>query len=208
MKKIFIVLTLFSVLTFTSVAKASEVLVSTTNQEINLPPNVYDANSLQIHMRKNLYYGEDRVIPGYFEYFQLPPILEFSRIGDCDDFSTYTWYYLSLMNYHTKRYILFLEYGEETVGHAVTLFLDNDKTYSVFSNQQIFKTQQTNPIDAIKDVYPTWKIIFTWNATKYGYLTVSEVYADIIPVDFININVKASYYWEKMKDMVLDYVDY
>jgi len=74
----------------------------------DLPENVYNASSLQIHMRQQFYYANDRVIPDYFEYFQMPPILEFSRVGDCDDFSIYSNYYLYLMGYDTHQFILIL----------------------------------------------------------------------------------------------------
>ena len=195
MKKLFIILALLFVLIPSAFA-------------IDLPPQVYDASSLQIYMRKNFYYGEDRVIPGYFEYFQLPPVLEFTRIGDCDDFATYSWYHLAKMGYVAQTYALILEYDNETVGHAITVFLDKDGTYSVFSNQLMFKTLETNPLDAIKDIYPSWTIIFEWNATRYGYLTVEEVYTDFVPVDFVNIKTGISYYWDIVKDKVFNYVDF
>lgn len=172
-----------------------------------LPENVYDANSLQIHMRQNFYYGHDRIIPNYFEYFQAPQILEFTRVGDCDDFSIYSWYYLNLMGYNPQKFLLILKDDEEIVGHAITVFLDEDDTFSIFSNQYLFKTLKTNPIEAIKDVYSTWQIIYLWNPTKIGYLTVDDVYNDAKPIEFIDIETMLKYYSEKLKNKVLDYVD-
>lgn len=173
----------------------------------NLPENVYDANSLQIHMRQKFYYGYDRIIPNYFEYFQAPAILEFTRVGDCDDFSLYSWYYLKIMGYNTQKFLLILKDENKLVGHAITVFLDNDNTFSVFSNQLIFKTLQQDPIEAIKDIYSTWQIIFLWNPTKIGYLTSKEVYNDAKPIIFINIETMFKYYLEKIKKKVLNYVD-
>jgi len=194
MKKIILVLIL--VLTLSASAFA-----------FDLPENVYDANSLQIHMRQNFYYGHDRVIPEYFEYFQYPVVLEFTRIGDCDDFSLYSWYYLKLMGYNTQKFLIILKDGDEIVGHAITVFLDNDNTFSVFSNQYIFKTLKINPIEAIIDIYPTWQIIYLWNPIKIGYLTVDDVYNDAEPIIFIDKKTMLKYYSEKLKNEVFDYVD-
>ena len=183
------------------------ILVSPTFA-IELPENVYNTTSLQIHMRQNFYYGMDRVIPNYFEYFQFPQILEFTRIGDCDDFAMYSWYYLKIMGYDAEKYVLFLKDEEEIVGHAVTVFYDsNDSTYTLFSNQYLFKTLKTTPLEAIKDIYSTWQIIFKWSPTKIGYLTVEEVFNDCEPLDFIDLKTEVDYYYEKYKIKVLDYVD-
>jgi len=174
----------------------------------DLPDGVYNATSLQIHMRQNFYYGYDRVLPDYFEYFQSPSILEFSKIGDCDDFATYSWYYLKVMHYDVQRYTLILKDGEEIVGHAVTVFYDIiENGYSVFSNQYLFKTLKDNPVDAIKDIYPTWQIIFKWTPSKLGYLTATEVYNDFEPVAFVDLKTAILYYYGKTKLKVLDYVD-
>jgi len=181
--------------------------LSVSSFALDLPEGVYNATSLQIHMRKNFHYGNDRVIPNYFEYFQAPQILEFTRVGDCDDFSLYSWYYLSQMGYNPMKFILILKDDEELVGHAITVFFDTDNTFSVFSNQYIFKTLQDKPLNAIKDIYPTWQIIFIWTPTKIGYLTSEEVYKDTIPVDFVNVQTMMLYYCEYFKNKVLDYVD-
>lgn len=194
MKKIILLLILILTLSISAIAQ-------------ELPKNVCDASSLQIYMRQNFYYGADRVIPNYFEYFQAPAVLEFTRIGDCDDFSFYSWYYLRIMKYNPQKYLVILKDGEEIVGHAITVFKDVDKTYSVFSNQFLFKTLQLTELDAIKDIYPTWQIIFLWNPTKIGYLTVDEVYQNAQPILFIDLDTKIKYYFEKLKKKVLDYVD-
>lgn len=174
----------------------------------NLPENVKDANTLQIHMRKNFYYAHDRVPSKYDEYFQLPAVLEFTRIGDCDDFAIYSTYYLYQMNYKVFPYVILLEVNGEIVGHAITVFYDKaDKTYSIFSNQYIFKTLETNPIEAIKDVYENWVIIYEWKFSKVGYLTFDEVYADCEPVDFVDLQTMMAYYINKLKESIFDYVD-
>lgn len=174
----------------------------------DLPEGVYNATSLQIYMRQNFYYKCDRVLPDFFEYFQTPSVLEFSRIGDCDDFAIYSWYYLKAMHYNAQRYILLLKDGEEYVGHAVTVYYDAiENGYSVFSNQYLFKTLKDNSVDAIKDIYPTWQIIFKWTPSKLGYLTANEVYNDCKPVAFVGLKTALKYYFEKAKEKVLDYVD-
>jgi len=174
----------------------------------DLPENVKDANTLHIHMRQNFYYAHDRVIPQYDEYFQAPVILEFTRVGDCDDFAIYSSYYLLKMGYQVQPYVLILQDGNEFVGHAITVFYEeSNNTYSVFSNQYLFKTLKTDPIEAIKDIYPTWTIIYQWNFSKIGYLTFKEVYADCDPVAFVDLETKIRYYIETIKEKVLDYVD-
>jgi len=173
-----------------------------------LPENIFDANSLQIHMRKNFYYGNDRLIPNYFEYVQLPNILEFTKVGDCDDFAVYSFYYLSIMNYEAQPYILFIKDNDKIEGHAITVFLDSDNTYSIFSNRLILKTLKTDPIDAIKDVYKDWQAILKWYPSKFGYLTEKDIYDNCIPVEFININTTMLYYLSFLDFIKIETINY
>jgi len=135
-----------------------------------------NSNELQIYMRQNFRYTLDNVVEPYFDYFESPEILEFSRMGDCDDFATYSWYHLNEMDIKAQRYVLWGKtYEGEDYGHAITVFLDkDDNTYSIFTNQYVLKTSEKNPIDAIKDIYVNWEIICMWNPTKYGLITYEE----------------------------------
>jgi len=187
MKKIGLIILFLFMLVFNSFAN-------------DLPEGVIDAKTLQIHMRQIFYYGHDRVLPDFFEYFQKPEILEFTRVGDCDDFSIYSDYYLNILKYRSQKYILILEEDGEKQGHAVTVFLDNDGTYSVFSNQYVFKTSKFYPVDAIKDVYSSWFVICKWNPTKFGYLTHEEVWKDTTLVEYKNLQ---AYYYFFAKKTIL-----
>lgn len=131
-------------------------------------------NDIQIHMRTQFVYALDRVFDEYFEYNQLPFVLEFTRMGDCDDFALYSYYYLQHLKIESKMYVLYLKVNDEIVGHAVTVFLTDNGTYSVFSNQHIFPTHETNALNAIKNLYPTWQFVGEWNPQKFGYLTYDE----------------------------------
>lgn len=137
------------------------------------------AKDIHIYLRENFTYTNDVVTKGHDEYVQRPEILEFSKAGDCDDFAIYTWAKLTKSHYYAQPYCLYLEYNKEIVGHAITVFLDDDGTYSVFSNQLLLTTNKTNPIDAIKNIYPTWKIIFLWNPTHFGQVTRADFNKDL-----------------------------
>ena len=139
-------------------------------------------SDLQIHMRKNFTYHEDVIVRDYFDYFQLPQILEFTKVGDCDDFALYSWYYLTEMGYQAIPFVFWgTSYEGEKYGHAITVFLDDDGTYSIFSNTLLFKTKQTNPLDAILDVFKTWDVIAIWTPTKFGLVHYEEFEKDIKP---------------------------
>ena len=68
----------------------------------------------------------------------------------------------------------------------------------MFSISHIYYTLTTNPIDAIKDVYPTWRIIGTFSPVKYGNVKFSE---HLNSVTFTNIydeeNYKDVQKWKK-----------
>ena len=152
-------------------------------------------NELQIYMRQNFRYANDKIVEPYFDYFEKPEILEFSKMGDCDDFATYSWYYLNEMGIKAQRYVLWGKtYEGEDYGHAITVFLDKqDNTYSIFTNQYILKTNKKNPINAIKDIYVNWRIICTWNPTKYGLVTYEEMKKDITLCETKNIKSKLKF---------------
>lgn len=164
MKKImYIFITMFMIFNF-----------SLTNS--NAEPKFNSSKDISIYMRNNFTYTLDKVVKSYFDYFQTPAVLEFSKMGDCDDFATYSWYYLSKLNIPAQRYVFWGidSNTKEEYGHAITVFLEKDKTYSIFSNQYIIFTKKTDPIEAIKDVYTSWTIICEWNPTKYGLVTYQE----------------------------------
>ena len=144
------------------------------------------SKELQIYMRRNFYYTEDKIPRDYFEFIQSPVALELSRMGDCDDFATYSWYYLRQMNIKALRYALWMEQG----GHVVTVFLDNDGTYSIFSNYFLAKTDKTTAKEAIKDIYPKWLILCEWNPTKYGLVTREEFRDTLYNHEFVNLVAK------------------
>ena len=165
-----------------------------------------NANELQIYMRQNFTYQQDSVVDPYFDYFQLPCILEFSKMGDCDDFATYSWYYLNEMGIKATRYVLWGRTRKsENYGHAITVFLDTDNTYSIFSNQYVFKTLKTDPVEAIKDLYKSWKIICEWHPIKYGLVMYSEFRKDIIYCDSKDIKSMALYIIRKTIGDTYDY---
>ena len=155
------------------------------------------ATDIQIYMRENFIYGQDVQIENYFEYFQLPSILEFSKLGDCDDFATYSYSYLQKLNIISQRYILYILVDNKPMGHAITVFLDTDNTYSIFTNQYILKTHETTPLDAIKNntsddngglvTYKKWLIICEWHPRKYGRVTFEDFKKDIVFKDAITI---------------------
>jgi len=168
-------------------------ILATSSFAFNLPKNVYNANTLQIYMRQNFFYTRDVIPYDYFEYVQLPHILEFTRQGDCDDFATYSFFWLKQLNYDAHRYILIIDNEGISVGHAITVFLDDDHTYSIFTNQYILKTNKKVLIDAIKDIYPHWEIIALWLPIKYGLLSVQELYENIFPIEFRSEEIRQKY---------------
>ena len=149
---------------------------------ININTSVIDSpESLHLYMRNNFYYKEDYTPDDYWEYFQLPHILEFSRVGDCDDFAIYTYYHLHKLNYEANLYVLIVEVNDEYIGHAVTTFKDDDGTISIFSNTQLFITNQTDEIHAIQDIYKDyWVMIYKWFPSKFGLVKYAEVADDFI----------------------------
>jgi len=169
------------------------VLLFSTNVLYSYAQSFNCANELQIYMRQNFIYHADTIVQPYFDYFQTPDILEFSKIGDCDDFATYSWHYLWKMGMKADRYILYIEKDEKILGHAITVFLDIDNTYSVFTNQYILKTLAVKPVDAIKDVYINWVLICNWYPTKYGLITYDEFKTTINFCDAKELKYQALY---------------
>jgi len=164
------------------------------------------ASELQIYMRQNFHYKKDYVPKPYYEYFQSAVMLEFSKVGDCDDFATYSWYYLKEMGIEATRYIFWGKtYEGEGYGHAVTVFLDTDNTYSILTNKLILKTKQINPIEAIKDVYKTWKIICEWHPQKYGLMIVQEVFQDLTLYETKDLASKMKYFLQRDKAENVNY---
>lgn len=144
---------------------------------------------LHLYLRDNFIYTNDIITKGNREYVQLPEVFEFSKAGDCDDFAVYTWTKLKEMNYYVQPYCLYMEMQGQIVGHAITVFLDDDGTYSIFSNQWIAYTNKTNALDAIKEVYPSWLLIELWNPSHYGQVTKKDFEQDLIFVDARNIEI-------------------
>lgn len=152
---------------------------------------------IQIYMRTQFVYANDRVFGEYFEYNQLPFILDFTRLGDCDDFALYSYYNLQKLNIESTMYVLYLKSNEQVLGHAITVFKNNYDTYSVFTNNIILPTNQTDPIEAIKDVYPTWLFIGEWHPKKFGYLTHAEFIDAVQAKVFRNLESIINYFrWE------------
>ena len=167
MKKLFLIIGTFIIFCLFNIGQAQSKLLK-------------NANDLQIYMRRNFSYKKDTVVKNYFEYFQIPSVLEFSRAGDCDDFALYSYYYLDQMNYDAKMFFVYsVSYNGKSYGHAITVFLDDDNTYSIFSNAFIIKTDKTNALEAIKDVNETWVEIYIWRPTKFGLVTKEEVNKDM-----------------------------
>lgn len=165
------------------------ILICMFSYNIEASEKYINANELQIYMRQNFIYNEDSVVEPYFDYFQLPSVLEFSKMGDCDDFATYSWYYLNKMGIKATRYVLWGKTREdESYGHAITVFLDTDNTYSIFSNKYVYKTLKTEPVEAIKDLYKLWNIICEWHPTQYGLVMYSEFTKDVTYCNSKDIN--------------------
>lgn len=162
---------------------------------------INNAKELHIYLRKNFVYTQDVVTKGHQEYIQRPEILEYSKAGDCDDFSVYTWARLTQLNYYAQPYVLFLEINGEIVGHAITVFLDEDSTYSIFSNQWIIVTNQVNPVDAIKEAYPSWIIIYRWQPNHFGQVTSKDFQTEITVVSFRNVEV-LKFFQQKNKSLI------
>jgi len=172
----------------------SKVLVSRPNSpSITLIEGMDNAKALSIYMRDTMYYFSDQAPLDYFDYFQTPEVLSFSRHGDCDDFAIYSKAMLHKLGYSAQTYYVSYvrptDTGFESVEHAITVFLDG-QYYSVFSNKEILATFERSPILAIKALYPTWKTIAILEPVKYGYVTYSE---------FID-SLKNSIYAPKEKD--------
>lgn len=159
------------------------------------------AKKLHIYLRDNFVYTQDTVTKGHQEYIQRPEILEYSKAGDCDDFSVYTWARLTKLNYYAQPYVLYLEINGEIVGHAITVFLDEDNTYSVFSNQWIIVTNQNNPIDAIKEAYPSWIIIYRWQPEHFGQVSSKDFQTEIIFVSARTLEV-LKFFQQKNKALI------
>lgn len=135
---------------------------------------VVDANTLSIYMRENFTWMQDQVPIPYVEYLQLPAVLNFSRHGDCDDFAIFSNSALKTLYYQSQIYTLFYVDNGQIVGHAITVYLDNN-VYNIFTNQYIFTTLETDPISAIKKCYPSWLMIYKFNPVTYGYLTLKQI---------------------------------
>lgn len=163
-------------------------------------PAFKNANDIQIHMRQNFIYQVDRIPYGYFEYFQIPAMLEFSRMGDCDDLSLYSYYYLEQLGYEATQFLLWINNEEEIVGHAITVFLDDDETYSIFSNRIILKTKETNAILAIVDVYPDWLVICLWTPKHFGLVRLEQFKEDVKLVVAKNVSSYISYLKLRIKN--------
>jgi len=170
-------------------------LLLSTSTCFALPENVKTPKDLTIYLRNNIYYGTDQIIPGYFEYFQTPPILEYSRIGDCDDFAIFTHYYLELWGFNPRSFVLYYKINDEYAGHAVTTFKDADGTYSVFSNQTLIPTSYTNPIDAVVNLNNDIIVIsiYLWEPDKFGFVTYDEFLRTSKLVRIVNLTEYAKF---------------
>jgi len=150
---------------------------------------IENAKDLTLYLLDNFKYTSDVITHGNQEYVQRPGILEYSRAGDCDDFALYTWSTLTALNYKAEMYCFYFIYRGEKAGHAITVFLAEDNTYSIFSNQYLIMTNETDPLEAIKYVYPTWTKIHLWTPTHFGQVTAKDFFSDLSlkAVNFANI---------------------
>ena len=75
-----------------------------------------------------------------------------TRTGDCEDFASLTHVVLKELGVENNVYIL--KFRGIKTKHAVCIFKENDGTYSIISNKEMYKTRESNLEEALKRYYP------------------------------------------------------
>ena len=84
--------------------------------------------------------------------WQSPEQTMATRTGDCEDFAYLTHTALKELGFENNVYILKFK-GIKTK-HAVCIFKENDGTYSIISNKEMYKTREADLKAAVERYYP------------------------------------------------------
>jgi len=114
---------------------------------------------------------------GVLEYYQSPEEFVKNKQGDCEDYGIYINHYLTQLNYETKMYVVQCpKYNGRT--HIINVFKQKN-VYLIFSNGYLYDTDKTDPIEAIKEIYPTWVMIGEFYPKKYGPIHWWEKFGEV-----------------------------
>lgn len=129
--------------------------------------DVFSPQLLQLVYMLDYQYQSDEEQFGYLEYYQTPDQFSETKKGDCEDYAIHSYAILKYVGYEAQ---MFTVYFKES-GHAVTVFKYYGQ-YNIFSNGFIYETPEIDPVDAVKYLYPTWKIICKFHPLKYGKINL------------------------------------
>lgn len=118
----------------------------------------------------NIFYRSDKKIYGINDYWQTPEETLKLGTGDCEDYAILSQFILKKLGYK-EVYIIVIAEKKKKSTHAVCVFKEHDKTYSVFDNNSYERIRQPSVKKAITYLYPYWKTIYYVTPNKIYYKT-------------------------------------
>ena len=124
---------------------------------------------LEIFYSENISYETDIKQFKTKEYYQKPLELHKNKKGDCEDYSLHAYTVLDYNGYKVYMYSIFFKDS----GHVVTVFKQFGY-YHVFDTGYTIYTNEKYPTDAVKKLYPKWRVICIFKPIKYGKINLAN----------------------------------